>query len=80
MAEYLRLIKGGDILLDELTEAKYLIEKVYEAFGILKTHSPKPLMVILDYEMSDISNLEAYLHHDRNVIVNNAPIKRVLLI
>jgi len=76
MTEYLRLVYTGAIKLDKLIEARYQIEKVTEAFESLQSPDNKPLMVLLDYGMLDLSELGTYLNHDRKAILNNNPIKK----
>lgn len=50
MSEYLRLVHTGQIKLDKMVDAVYPIDKVEEAFEVLKTgSSPKPIISILDY-------------------------------
>lgn len=50
MVEYLRLVHNGSLKLDDMVDAVYPIEKVEEAFEVLKTGThPKPIISILDY-------------------------------
>jgi predicted dehydrogenase/threonine dehydrogenase-like Zn-dependent dehydrogenase len=57
MSEYLRLVHTGLINLEPLIDAVYPIEKVEEAFEVLKTGEyPKPIISILDYGQNDVLN------------------------
>ncbi len=50
MAEYLRLLQNGVIDISQMVNAVYPIEKVEEAFDVLKSgEDPKPIISILDY-------------------------------
>ena len=50
MAEYLRLLQTGEIDISQMVNAVYPIEKVEEAFDVLKNgEHPKPIISILDY-------------------------------
>lgn len=49
MTEYLRLLGSQQIKLDAMISATYPLEKVDEAFQSLQTSSPRPLMIILEY-------------------------------
>lgn len=79
MTEYLRLVHTGAIKLDKLIDAKYSIENVTAAFESLQAPGIKPLMVLLDYGMTDIENLQDYLNHDRKIILNNNPIQKDII-
>lgn len=79
MTEYLRLVHTGAIRLDKLVDANYPIEKVTEAFESLQAPGDKPLMVLLDYGMTDLKELETYLNHDRKVVLNNNPIQKDII-
>ncbi|MBD3842191.1 MAG: bi-domain-containing oxidoreductase [Campylobacterales bacterium] len=79
MTEYLRLVHTGAIKLDKLIDANYPIEKVTEAFESLQTSGAKPLMVLLDYGMADLAQLENYLNHDRKVVLNNNPLQKNII-
>jgi predicted dehydrogenase/threonine dehydrogenase-like Zn-dependent dehydrogenase len=61
MAEYLRLLKVGAINLDHLISGSFEIHRVREAFSFLQNHRPKPLMVLLEYNVrgNNIPNLSA---------------------
>jgi len=48
MAEYLRLLSNGHILLDEIIQGIFPFEKVSDAFEALKQQE-RPLIVLLDY-------------------------------
>ena len=50
MGEYLRLVHNGIIKLDKIIDSVYPINKVEAAFTHLQEGSPKPLLVILDYQ------------------------------
>lgn len=79
MTEYLRLVHTGAIKLDKLIDAKYPIEQVTEAFESLQVPGAKPLMVLLNYGLADLKELENYLSHDRKVIINNNLIKKDII-
>ena len=49
LEEFLRLISVGDIVLDELIEKEYPINKVGEAFDEIQSNPIKPLIVLLNY-------------------------------
>jgi len=79
MTEYLRLVHTGMIKLDKLIDANYPIEKVTEAFESLQAPGAKPLMVLLDYGIADLEQLETYLNHDRKVVLNNNPLQKDII-
>lgn len=79
MTEYLRLVHSGAIKLNKLIDANYPIEKVTEAFESLQAPGAKPLMVLLDYGMTDLEKIETYLNHDRKVILNNNPLQKDII-
>jgi len=79
MTEYLRLVHAGAIKLDKLIDANYTIEKVTQAFESLQASGAKPLMVLLDYGIADLAQLENYLHHDRKVVLNNNPLQKNII-
>lgn len=79
MTEYLRLVHTGAIKLDKLIDAKYSIEKVTEAFESLQAPGAKPLMVLLDYGITNLEKIETYLNHDRKVILNNNPLQKEII-
>ncbi|KIM06099.1 MAG: oxidoreductase [Sulfurovum sp. AS07-7] len=79
MTEYLRLVHTGAIKLDKLIDANYPIERVTEAFELLQVSGAKPLMVLLDYGMADLTQLENYLNHDRKVVLNNNPLQKNII-
>ena len=79
MTEYLRLVHTGAIKLDKLIDAKYNIDNVTEAFESLQTTGAKPLMVLLNYGMTDLEDLDSYLNHDRKVVLNNNTIKKDII-
>ena len=73
MLEYLRLVSAGMIKLDKLIEGNYPIEQVTEAFETLQSRDSKPLMVLLDYGIPELSQVETYLNHARKVQINTIP-------
>ena len=79
MTEYLRLVHTGAIKLDKLIDANYPIEKVTEAFELLQVSGAKPLMVLLDYGIADLEQLETYRNHDKKVELNNNPIQKDII-
>ncbi|WP_169764353.1 bi-domain-containing oxidoreductase [Campylobacter mucosalis] len=76
MTEYLRLVNENLIKLDKLIDAKYQIEQVTQAFESLQASKDKPLMVLLDYGEVSLNELNAYLNHERKVILNEKPVKK----
>jgi threonine dehydrogenase-like Zn-dependent dehydrogenase len=79
MTEYLRLIHNGSIKLDSLIDAIYPIEQVTEAFESFKKSENKPLMVLLDYGLPELSQLETNLSHHRKVVLQNSPVKKDII-
>ena len=49
MTEYLRLLSINQINIDEMINASYSIKNVDEAYDYLMTSTPRPLMVLLEY-------------------------------
>jgi predicted dehydrogenase/threonine dehydrogenase-like Zn-dependent dehydrogenase len=49
MAEYLRLIAAGQIRVAPLAGATYPLEDAAEAYGVARSGSPRPVMVLLRY-------------------------------
>lgn len=78
MTEYLRLLSIGDIKLEKLINAKYTIKNVSEAFESLN-QPQKPLMVLLDYGKTELSELKNYINHDKKVILNDNPISKDII-
>lgn len=79
MTEYLRLVHTRAIKLDKLIDSKYSIEQVTQAFESLQAPGAKPLMVLLDYGMTDLEKIETYLNHDRKVVLNNNPLQKDII-
>ncbi|OQA80082.1 MAG: 4-carboxy-2-hydroxymuconate-6-semialdehyde dehydrogenase [bacterium ADurb.Bin243] len=68
MTEYLRLLSADAVKLDKIINGIYPIEKVGDAFESLKSGSPRPLMVILDYGRFEEARLHDYLSHERKTV------------
>ncbi len=69
MQEYLKLLADGKVRLEKLIEKVFPIEEVSQAYEYIKTHTPRPLMVLLDYGKLDISSADEHLKADRKVYV-----------
>lgn len=78
MTEYLRLLSANDINVDKIINKTYDIQQVTEAFESL-TSSKKPLMVILDYGMPKLEDIDKYVNHPRKVMVNNNPVNKDII-
>ena len=78
-SEYLRLVNNQIIDLIPLISKVYLNDQAAEAFNTLKTGSPKPLMVLLDYGIPDESALTVYREQERKIMLNIAPVKEGLV-
>lgn len=55
MTEYLRLLRTGEININKMISATYPIEKVDEAYSFLMTSSPRPLIVLLEYNQKELT-------------------------
>ncbi|MCB9263173.1 MAG: bi-domain-containing oxidoreductase [Flavobacteriales bacterium] len=78
MTEYLRLVHTGAINLEPLLNATYPIEKVEEAFDVLKNGEyPKPIISILDYGV-DI-NLTSIETNEHKIVLNQTPLNKNII-
>lgn len=73
MSEYLRLLKVGHVRLEKMICRTYPIQKVSEAFEALAGPG-KPLMLILDYGVTDLSTIQNSIAIPRSVVVSSKPI------
>jgi predicted dehydrogenase/threonine dehydrogenase-like Zn-dependent dehydrogenase len=73
MSEYLHLLRIGAISLKEMIEAIYPIERIADAFELIKTSKNKPLLVIIEYGNAELERLLSYLNHDRKIVLYQAP-------
>ena len=53
LEEFLRLISVGDVVLDELIEKEYSINRAGEAFDEIQSNPIKPLIVLLNYNSNN---------------------------
>ena len=50
MSEYLRLLSTNQVNIDKMINASFPIEKVGDAYDFLRSSTPRPLMVLLEYK------------------------------
>lgn len=55
MAEYLRLLDSGRVRIEPLVGAIYQLDDASAAYEALKTGSPRPIIVLLQYPVSDVA-------------------------
>ncbi len=79
MQEYLRLLEEKKILLKKMIARIFPVEEVEKAFQALKQQGEKPLIVLLDYGMPEIANLQKYQSHDRKIVLRALPVKKELV-
>jgi len=74
LSEYLRLVNNGAIDLSLLITKIFPVESITEAFEMLKTEKPKPLMVLMDYGIPDMSKTTDYREQERKIVINNSTV------
>ncbi|MDA3930168.1 MAG: bi-domain-containing oxidoreductase [Prolixibacteraceae bacterium] len=75
MGEYLRLLATGKIQITKMINSTFKIEDVENAFEALEKPE-KPLMVLLDYGLPELNNLDALFSHERKVLINDKPVTK----
>jgi predicted dehydrogenase len=67
MQAYLQLLSSEKIKLSNLIEAVYPIEKADEAYSNIKTQNPKPLMVLLQYDVESSKKAIHFMRVNKTV-------------
>ena len=78
MTEYLRLLRAGNVQIEQLINKVYPVEKAAEAFASL-TSPDKPVIVLLEYGEFKNKDINTYKNHPRKIIVNQNKISRDII-
>jgi predicted dehydrogenase/threonine dehydrogenase-like Zn-dependent dehydrogenase len=75
MTEYLHLIAQDKIDVKSMIDKVYPLDQLEAAFDSLNSPD-KPILVLLEYDGFEESEIEKYVNHERRLYINSSPINK----